>query len=302
MDFTLSDEQAAVQETARAVFTGRGSWRDLATANLLGIALPDDVGGSGLGMVELALILEEQGRVVAPLPVWPTLVAALAVDRFDIDRATWLPRVIAGDAVLSIVDGAAPVPYAVQADALLVGRSLVAPGPVEVVETTDGQPAGLVAHAAELDPWVRDRVLVALCALQAGVCEAALRQTAAYVSEREQFGRPIATFQAVAQRAADAYIDVQAMRVTMLAAAWQLDNGGDNGGDDGSAAADVRVAKWWAAEGGHRVIHACQHLHGGIGSDLDYPIHRYFLWGKQLVVMLGAGSEQLAALANLVAV
>ncbi len=145
-----------------------------------------------------------------------------------------------------------------------------------------------------MDPWVRERALVALAALQVGVCASALRQTAAYVGEREQFGRPIGTFQAVAHRAADAYNDVQAMRMTMLAAAWKLDAGLD-------ATADVHVAKWWAAEGGHRVVHAAQHLHGGIGSDIEYPIHRHFLWGKQLAVMLGGGSEQLAALADVVA-
>jgi alkylation response protein AidB-like acyl-CoA dehydrogenase len=295
MNFTLSDEQAAVQEAARAVFEGGGSWAHLADANLLGIPLPEDVGGSGLGMVELALLLVEQGRAVAPLPLWPTLVAAMAVDHFGAGRDTWLPRVIAGDAVLSIVADDAPVPYAASAHALLAGRTLVEPGPVEPVETTDGQPSGLTDHRAEVDPWVRDRMLVALSAVQVGVCEAALQRTARYVSEREQFGRPIATFQAVAQRAADAYIDVEAMRVTMLAAAWKLDAGVEAG-------ADVRVAKWWAAEGGHRVIHACQHLHGGIGSDLEYPIHRYFLWGKQLAVTLGAGSEQLAALADIVSV
>jgi len=293
MNFTLSEEQAAVQQAARAVFEGGGTWADLATANLLGIPLPTDVGGSGLGMVELALLLVEQGRVLAPLPLWPTLVAAMAIDHFDLDRSTWLPRVIAGDAVLSIVTGDAPVPYAATADALLAGSAIVEPGPVEPVETTDGQPAGLVTQTAESDPWVHDRILVALSALQVGVCEAALQQTARYVSEREQFERPIGTFQAVAQRAADAYIDVEAMRVTMLAAAWRLDAGLD-------ATAATRVAKWWAAEGGHRV-HACQHLHGGIGSDVEYPIHRYFLWGKQLAVMLGGGSEQLSALAEVVA-
>jgi alkylation response protein AidB-like acyl-CoA dehydrogenase len=296
VNFTLSEEQLAVQEAARAVFSGRASWSELASSNLLGIPLSEDVGGSGLGMVELALLLVEQGRVVAPLPLWPTLVAAMAVDHFDIDRAALLPRVIAGDAVLSIAlgDGVA-VPYGAEAEALLVGRTLEAPKGVEPVVTTDGQPAALVGNSGAIDPWVRDRVLVALGALQVGVCEAALQQTATYVSEREQFGRPIATFQAVAQRAADAYIDVEAMRVTMLAAAWKLDAGAD-------AAGDVRVAKWWAAEGGHRVVHAVQHLHGGIGSDVEYPIHRYFLWGKQLAVMLGAGSEQLAALADVIAV
>jgi acyl-CoA dehydrogenase len=295
MNFDLSDEQSAVREAARAVFEGGGGWADLAAANLLGIALPESVGGSGLGVVELALLLEEQGRVAAPVPLWPTVVAAMAAQHFATDRDDLVARAVTGLAVLSVVDGSAPVPYAASADAVLVGQQLVAPGVVEPVETTDGQPAGLVAHDAPMDPWVRDRALVALCALQVGVCESALRHTAAYVSQREQFGRPIATFQAVAQRSADAYIDVEAMRVTMLCAAWRLDAELD-------AAADLHVAKWWAAEGGHRVIHAAQHLHGGIGSDIDYPIHRYFLWGKQIALMLGAGSEHLSALAGIVAV
>jgi 3-oxocholest-4-en-26-oyl-CoA dehydrogenase beta subunit len=296
MDFHLTDEQAAVREAARAAFSGGASWADLATSNLIGIGLPEAAGGSGLGVLELALLLEEQGRVVAPLPLWPTVIAAMAAAQFGTATDEVLASVVAGDAVLSVLlgDGVA-VPYGDAAEAVLVGRSLETPTGVETVVTTDGQPAALVTNTGSLDPWVRDRVLVALAALQVGVCEAALQQTAAYVSEREQFGRPIGTFQAVAQRAADAYIDVEAMRVTTLAAAWKLDAGVD-------AAADVLVAKWWAAEGGHRVIHAAQHLHGGIGSDVEYPIHRYFLWGKQLALMLGAGSEQLAALADVVAV
>lgn len=295
MDFHLDDAQQAVQETARAVFAGGGGWADLAAANVLGLALPEEAGGSGLGLVELALVLEEQGRHVAALPLWPTVVAAMAVDHFDLDRGV-LPRVVAGDAVLSVSLGAgAPVPYGEQAEAVLVGRALVPPVDVTPVETTDGQPAALIITEGDIDPWVEARVLIALCAVQAGVCEAVIRQTATFVSQREQFGRPIGTFQAAAHRLADAYIDVQAMRVTMLQAAWRLDAGLE-------ADAEVRVAKWWAATGGHRVVHAGQHLHGGLGSDVDYPIHRYFLWGKQLTNTLGGASAQLAALADAIGV
>ena len=292
MNFDLSEEQQAVQQAARAVFERGGSWADLANANLLGIALPESAGGSNLGMVELALLLVEQGRTTTPLPVWPSVLAALAAD--DAEAAT---RVARGDAVLSVALGdGVPVPYGEDAERVLVGRQLVEPEDVVAVETTDRQPAALMSLGPiDLDPWVRDRVLIALCAQQVGVCEAAVEQTAAYVSQREQFGRPIGTFQAVAHRASDAFIDLEAMRLTMLAAAWRLDAGLD-------AAADIRVAKWWAAEAGHRIVHAAQHLHGGIGADVEYPIHRYFLWGKQLAVMLGGGSEQLSALADLVAV
>jgi 3-oxocholest-4-en-26-oyl-CoA dehydrogenase beta subunit len=130
---------------------------------------------------------------------------------------------------------------------------------------------------------------IALCALQVGVCEAALTQTAEYLNTRHQFGRPLSTFQASMLRAADAAIDIEAMRVTAQNAAWRFDTGRD-------AADAARVAKWQAAERGQRTVHATQHLHGGVGADISYPIHRYFLWGKQLELMLGGPSVQLARL------
>ena len=110
---------------------------------------------------------------------------------------------------------------------------------------------------------------------------------AASTSQRTQFGRPLSTNQGVAIRAADAYIDIDAMRVTLWQAAWRLDEGLDAG-------LAVEVAKYWAAEGGQRVVHATQHLHGGMGADVDYPVHRSFIWVKQLENVFGGGSQQLA--------
>ena len=121
-----------------------------------------------------------------------------------------------------------------------------------------------------------------------------MRLTAEYTKTREQFDRPIATFQAVGQRAADAYIDAEAIRLTAWQAAWRLAAGLP-------AAAEVAVAKFWAAEGGQRVVHAAQHLHGGIGVDRDYPLHRYFLWAKQLELTLGGATAQLLRLGALLA-
>ena len=130
---------------------------------------------------------------------------------------------------------------------------------------------------------------IALCALQVGVCEAALTTTAAYLNTRQQFGRPLSTFQGTMLRAADAAIDIEAMRVTWQNAAWRFDTGRD-------AADAARVAKWQASERGQRAVHATQHLHGGMGADISYPIHRYFLWGKQIELLLGGPSAQLAKL------
>ena len=132
---------------------------------------------------------------------------------------------------------------------------------------------------------------VGLCALQLGLAEAALRLTAEYSSGREQFGRPLASFQAVQQRAADAYVDVEAMRWTMWRAAWLLSEGLP-------ATDEVLEAKYLASEGGHRVLAAAQHLHGGVGVDMTYPLHRYTFMAKQAELTLGGASEQLAKLGD----
>lgn len=143
--------------------------------------------------------------------------------------------------------------------------------------------------------WLVDRLTAAICAAQTGVCEESLAITARYVCEREQFGTKLGTFQAVGHRIADAYIDTEAIRLTALQAIWRLDRGLD-------ATDELMVAKFFAAEGAQRVVHAAQHLHGGIGVDLDYPIHRYFRWAKVLELTLGGASPCLvrlgASLAN----
>jgi alkylation response protein AidB-like acyl-CoA dehydrogenase len=142
-------------------------------------------------------------------------------------------------------------------------------------------------RGAEITRWGTDRATAAYCALQLGVAEKALRMTAAYTGERRQFDRPIGSFQAVHQRAADAFIDVEAMRLTTWQAVWKLDAG--HPADDA-----IAVAKFWAADGGQRAGYAAQHLHGGIGVDVDYPLHRYYLWAKQIELTLGSAPVHLA--------
>jgi alkylation response protein AidB-like acyl-CoA dehydrogenase len=135
---------------------------------------------------------------------------------------------------------------------------------------------------------------VGLCALAAGVAARALRITADYTTTRKQFDRAIGTFQAVGQRMADAYMDTEAIHLTMLLAATRLAEGRP-------AELEVATAKFWAAEGGSRVGHAALHVHGGVSIDLDYPIHRYFLWAKSLEFALGAGTPQLARIGRVLA-
>jgi alkylation response protein AidB-like acyl-CoA dehydrogenase len=328
-------------------------WIELAKANLVGIALPEDVGGSGFGILEACLVLEQIGKTVAPVPYVSTVIlAAMTVAEFgsEAQRQRDLPGVVDGEVILTAaiaeegVDpalGATPTSARLDGDhwvlagerqfvpALHLARRVLvpartgegklgvflvdpsAPG-VEVVrvETTSPEPqfllkvAGARVSADDVlgDPSGGEEILtsmlrrgtVALCATQAGVCAAALQLTAAYVSQREQFGSKIATFQAVAQRAADAYIDTEAISLTWRQAAWRLAEGLD-------AEEAIAVAKFWAADGGQRVVHAAQHLHGGIGVDVDYPLHRYFRWAKQLELSLGGTTQQLRRLGRLLA-
>jgi len=142
--------------------------------------------------------------------------------------------------------------------------------------------------------WLLDRYRTVLAAVAVGVCQAALDMTAEYTSNRHQFGRPLSTNQGVALRAADAFIDIGAIDATLWQAAWRLDQGLD-------AHKASMVAKWWASDGGQRVVHATQHLHGGMGADIDYPVHRYFLWGKTIEQQLGGPGQQLAALGQEIA-
>jgi alkylation response protein AidB-like acyl-CoA dehydrogenase len=370
VDFSLTEEQEATRDLARQILEDRvtherlkemeaggesfdrETWAELAKAGLLGIALPEDVGGSGLGFVALCLFLEEVGRTVAPVPVLPTVVlGALPIAEFgtDAQKQAHLPGVVEGDTVLTaalvevgtdpedptttakpdgdgwVVHGEKTcVPAGLIANRMLVPARAGDNGSIVVVlvnaeadgvsrerqDTTTGIPEARVtfdgvrvgaddvlgdaSSGAAIVEWIVERANAALAAIATGVCEQALHMTAEYTKTREQFERPIATFQAVGQRAADAYIDTEAVRLTALQAAWRLEEGLP-------AAAEVAIAKFWAADGGQRVVHAAQHLHGGIGVDRDYPLHRYFLWAKHLELTLGGATPQLLKLGAILA-
>jgi alkylation response protein AidB-like acyl-CoA dehydrogenase len=356
MDFSYSEDQQALRELARKILEERAThdrlkevkktaervdlelWREFARSNLLGVAIPESFGGTGTGLPELVILLEEIGRAVAPLPVLATLVeGALALSAFgsEAQKQRWLPAVAAGDAILTaaLADGpgatvaakkdgtgyrltgrrplvhAAHLASAILVPAKLDGRDalfLVDPNAagvsLERAETTDEQirphltlanapaePLGDVARGPEALAFVQSRSLLGLCAMQVGVAERALQITARYVAERKQFDRPVGSFQAVHTRAADAYVDLQAMRLTTWRALHLLEQGED-------ASDELAIAKFWASEGGARITYAAQHLHGGIGVDIDYPVHRYYLWARQIGIHLGTGTAQLAKL------
>jgi hypothetical protein len=370
MDFAFTPEQEALRELARSILSDhvthdrlkglaaagewldRTAWQKLAEAKVLGVAVPEEYGGSGLGLTELGVLLEEIGRAVAPVPVLPSLVlGALPLAEFGsaAQKRRLLPGVAAGDVVLTAAlvelgadDAAHPatsarrdgtawrldgvkacVPAADLATRILVpartaDRAIalffVDPGASGVLlerqVLTHTEPHARVTLSGARVPaddvlgdptaggaalrWLLDRAVVAYCALQVGVCDRALRMAAEYTTHREQFGRPIASFQAVHQRAADAYIDLEALRLSTWEAIYRLAAGLP-------AEEAVMIAKFWAADGGQRVAVAAQHLHGGIGVDVDYPLHRYFMWAKHLELVLGSAPEQLARLGTRIA-
>lgn len=368
MDFTLSEDQEAIAGLARRIFAeklpperlreietdpaGRwfadDVWLELAKADLLGVGLPESVGGGGYGFFEVCLLLEQQGAAVAPIPLLATLaLGALPIARFGSPaQQSVLAGVIDGSVVLTAAlgepgdyltpdrpstvatrDGSTwrvtgtkvVVPAAHLATQILVparvddgvGVFVVAGSDAHVVvdrnvaisdeplatvhlDGATGEPLGDVTAGAEIVDWIAARAIAGLCCIETGVCDAALRLTASYVSEREQFGSKIGTFQAVAQRIADAYIDTEAIRLTAQQAAWRL-------AEDLPASEELHIAKFWASDGGHRVVHAAQHLHGGVGVDLDYPVHRYFRWSKVVELTLGSATEHLRRLGRRIA-
>lgn len=358
MNFDLSEEQRAIADMATSVFadycnddqvrafwdSGKSHdealWQQLAETGLLGLIVPEDDGGIGLGTVEQMLALEQQGRYVAPAPLWRQQLVAGLLAKFAAAgiKTQWLAKLLAGEALATLsLDGlSAALGLALQARATgagwqLDGRAVaVALGNTAqlavIVAATDAGPrlfvvelaaagitkiAGTLTHAepaadlvfknvtvgmdqalpVEALPWLEQRAIACLGALQLGVAAEDLRRTVEYTSQRIQFDRPIASFQVIGARSADCYIDIEALRSTLWQLCWRLDNGLE-------AEGAARVVKYWAAECGHRVAHASSHMHGGMGSDVSYPIHRFLYWSRALELSLGGATADLQALGD----
>jgi len=348
MDFRLSAEQDELRALARRIFDERVTndsqkaaaasehgldmalWKTLAEAGIVGIGLPDEVGGGGFGALEVAVVLEELGRATAPVPLFATMVAGAALSHANGLDA--LGGVANGERIVTVAlveaVGSPTAPAAIVRDGKLNGVKVCVPAgtaasafvvtaadgvylvdrdavgvEVEREDTTSGIPEAMVtfvdAPARRLSDvdglrWLVDIATAAQCLIMSGVCQRALALTAQYAMERVQFERPIATFQAVSQRAADSYINTEGVRLTAWQAAWRISEGKP-------ATEQIASAKFWASEGGLQVLHAAQHLHGGVGVDRDYPLHRCFLWGKQIELTLGSAMPSLVRLGKLLA-
>jgi len=291
------------------------------------VALPESVGGGGMGLIESAIVLEELGRAAAPVPGFavmglaapslvgfPDLMKGVASGEVIVTAAIHEPVGDAFSPSTTVTNGKLTgtkvcVPHGMMATRFVVTAadgvySVEANDPGVTItrqDTTTGVPDAMVefahasAHCLGNASALQDllhRGIAAAAVMTSGACQAALLLMGEYTKSRRQFDKVIASFQAVSQRAGDAYIDTEGVRLTAWQAVWRM--------SEGLPAEEALLsAKFWAAEGGWRIMHGAHHVHGGVGVDRDYPLHRYFLLHKQLELQLGSTQPSLARLGHL---
>lgn len=305
---------------------GVSAWSEWATAGLTSLPVPDEYGGEGLGLAEVAVLLREAGRAGVRTPVWETLCCgALTLGRFgtEAQRKELLPGVANGDVLLTpairevgsrdavtFTDGRVTgrkvgVTHAADAARMLVTArngdadvvALVDPHGEGVTLLESSASGDIAQHTVVLDDApcellepgaaaaLDDLAVAGLAATAAGVLAGAARLTAEYIKGREQFGRALAEFQAVAMQIADVYI---ASRTLDLAA----DNAVRRVVAGLPAADDLAVASYWASREAPYALRTCHHLHGGMGVDVTYPLVRRTTWGTDLAHALDTTAAQ----------
>jgi alkylation response protein AidB-like acyl-CoA dehydrogenase len=345
MEFTFTPEQLMIGETARGFFTenatskrtrnamaGDGIDRDLwrafcAELGLAGVALPETHGGSGLGLIEFALVAEAAGAQVAPLPLLglATAARAIAAGGSAAQKAEWLPRLASGEVIAAcegvpsfdIGDGSLtgvvdPVPHGGIADVFVFvsrqGAWIVradAPGVSIKTHTTMDQTRPLarvtldtvaaepLANADAAIKAVHAGGWICLAAEALGGAQACLDRTIAYAKERVQFGRAIGSFQAYKHRLADMMIEIEQARSAVYWAACAV--------DEGSVEAEMALhaAKSFCADTFFMCASNMIQLHGGIGFTWEHDAHLYFKRARSIQTMLGDGNfhrEQVATM------
>ena len=292
MDFTPGESQQAVAGLAAEVLAAADPWKELAQAGLL-----------SLGVLDSAALLTEIGRRAPQLAMKAlatVMTGALPVSRWGDShlKQTYLPGIESGEIILTAAIREAPL--AEDAALILVpmadGVALADPRSEELtltrLPTSSGYPSFLVqldqAPAALLGgpgclADLEHLAVAGACALIDGAVAGALALTRDHVATRQQFGRPLAAFQAVSQQIADVYIASRTMHLATLSACWRLSEDRDPG-------ADLAVAGYWCAQQASHSVRLCHHLHGGLGMDVTYPLHRFSALVADLTRYLG-GTE-----------
>jgi alkylation response protein AidB-like acyl-CoA dehydrogenase len=318
MDFDLTQDQKEIKRVAHELLASRSPWpkvrvaaetaeydaslwRELVALGWPGIAVAEEHGGQGLGVVELAVLAEELGYACAASPLVSTATAAAAIQAAGSaeQRARWLPGLASGELTAGI--GARELAAdAGEADLVVLldgdGAQLLQAPDATLFEAidptrryasidgdTEGEPLG--AGAA-------DRVRAVLAAEVLGVCQRALEMTLEYVKDRKQFGVPVGSFQAVSHRCAQMLLHTESVRSTAYFAAWAAD------ADPERLPEAAALAAAAAADGGREVTASAIQAHGGIGFTWEADIHWLYKRAQLDAALLGGARRHRAALAR----
>jgi len=332
MDFGLTDDQRDIQRTARDLLAERATfarvrehaeagttdealWKELCELGWPGIAISEEHGGQGLGTIELAILCEELGRTVAPMPFLASAMAACVIEQAGSpeQRERWLPGLASGEtigALAGAVDGTAElVVSGAEADVIELveedgsGR-LLTPADAEVSKVAAIDPTRSAARVSAGDgagEALEDgcpglgRALVAVSAELVGVSERALEMTVAYVKDRKQFGVPVGAYQAVSHRCAQMLLDTERARSTTAFAAWTAD------ADPEGLAEAAAMAKAAASDAGREVTASAIQAHGGIGFTWEADVHWLFKRAQVDAALLGGAKRHRARVASILA-
>jgi alkylation response protein AidB-like acyl-CoA dehydrogenase len=332
MDFGLTDDQRDIQRTARDLLAERATfarvrehaeagttdtalWKELCELGWPGIAISEANGGQGLGTIELSILSEELGRVVAPVPFLASAMAACVIEQAGSDeqRERWLPRLASGEtigALAGAVDGTSELVISgAEADVFVLveddgsGR-LVTAQEAEVSNVAAIDPTRSAARVSAADgagEQLEDgcpglgRALVAVSSELVGVSERALEMTVAYVKDRKQFGVPVGAFEAVSHRCAQMLLETEQARSLAAFAAWSAD------ADPDSLAEAAAMAKAAASQAGREVTAGAIQMHGGIGFTWEADVHWLFKRAQLDAALLGGAGRHRARVAAILA-
>jgi alkylation response protein AidB-like acyl-CoA dehydrogenase len=329
VNFDFTDDQQAIKSTANEMLAARfkpervrelaeaneyddGAWKEMAELGWSGIFIEEEHGGQGLGVVELVILMEELGYVLAPVPFLSNAAAGLALQFAGTDeqKERWLPGIASGEArgtVGILRDGEARlVPDADSAEVIVLvspgGESAVveaSAAEIEPIETLDrtrrfarvradgGEPLGGDSLAAA------DRIVTALSAETVGVAQKAMEMAVEYARDRKQFGRPIGSYQAVSHRCAQMLLEVEGSRSGAYYAAWCADSEPD------SLPRAASGAKAYSSDAGWRVCGSSLQVHGGIGFTWEHDLHFYLKRARTNAILYGSASEHRERVAGL---
>ncbi|MFJ7882836.1 acyl-CoA dehydrogenase family protein [Pseudomonas sp. NPDC096917] len=357
MDFEFTEDQKAIAEMAGNVFADYCTddrlrqfdtsdhafmeplWQLCVETGLQSLAIPQAQGGSGLGMTELLLVLEAQGRALGQVPLWRHQLAAAALAQCaEPSLQAWAVEAAAGRALLTLELNGLTSAHGIALHATPAAGGWLLNGRVAALALAEQSHAALLLVEAEGQPrlalvelsapairqvpgrmthgeaiadlhidellidveqllpasalsWLEPRSIAALAALQLGVSDEQIRRTVVYVSERRQFDRTIGSFQAVQMSMANTHIALEALRSCLWQLCYRLDAGLP-------APCEALATAWQACEAGHLIGHTAQHVHGGIGVDLTYPMHRFLYWSRALGSALGGSAASLERLGD----